>query len=216
MLSLRGDVNFLKMYGFKGLIDISEYDLSDSFDLEKFKQKVAELFDAGELEAINLPEELMGLILDSTEVEFENKSVDVESLELENVDINKLICDNFEVDDTFLLLKGSAEGYFEYDIEDNLDSLKIGYVACDVYLPQEPIYDFFCDLVLPNRLKIKDEIVEISAKNIYPKDELDAQVYKVVEGESGKYLEKIVDVELLRESWDSFEDLIQVDYDSND
>ncbi|WP_457564984.1 hypothetical protein, partial [Caminibacter sp.] len=81
--------------------------------------------------------------------------------------------------------------------------------ACDVETPEEPIYNFFCDLMLPDDLYVKDQKIGIVASNFYPKDTMVAEVYRINSG----VLERVAEIDVMHFGWDLFEDIIQVDYD---
>jgi hypothetical protein len=211
---IRGDTNLIKVYDLTPVVDAESYDLNDSKEIEKFKESVVSFLDAGELEAVDLPDELVGVVPDGAEIEIEDKTYTFEDIEYINKTVDELISENFEEGDLILLVQASGEGYFEYEENPQIDKLKIGYTACDIDVPDEPIYDFFCDLMLPYYVFEDGKKLEAIANNFYPKDSITGEVYIVrVNEEGGKYLEKACDIDLLHFGWDLFEDIIQVDYD---
>jgi hypothetical protein len=208
---LRGESNIIKVYDLTPLVDINEYDFSNSRDIERFQDVVASFLDAGEAEAVDLPTELIGVVPDSAEFEVGDKFLSFEDVEYINKSVDELISENFNEGDVLLLLQANGDGYFEY--EENPQNFRIGYTACDVDRPDAPVYEFFCDLMLPDLVKADDKKLEIVASNFYPKDTMIGEVYIVREEEGNKYLEKITDIDMLHFGWDLFEDIIQVDYD---
>ena len=210
---IRGDSNIIKVYDLTPLIDIESYDLSDSKDLENFQETVVSFIDSGEAEAVDLPEDLVGIVPDTAEIEINDNTYTFEDVEYINKSVDELISENFEEGDVLLLLQGNGDGYFEYEENPEIDDLKIGYTACDIDTPEEPIYDFFCDLILPKIVEIKGEKIEPIATNFYPKDTIIGEVYIVRKEDGNKYLEKVADIDVMHFHWDLFEDIIQVDYD---
>jgi len=209
---IRGETNLIKVYDLTPVIDLESYDLSESSDIQRLQETVGSFIDAGEVEAVNLPTDLIGVIPDTAEIETNGETYTFEDVEYVNTTVDKLISENFNEGDVILLLQGNGDGYFEYEENPSIDEVKIGYTACDIQTPDEPVYDFFCDLMLPDLVKISENKAEIIASNFYPKDTVVGEIY-VVREDNGKYLERIAEVDILHEHWDLFEDIIQVDYD---
>ncbi|EDM23544.1 hypothetical protein [Caminibacter mediatlanticus] len=210
---IRGESNIIKVYDLTPLIDIESYDLSDSKELENFQETVVSFIDSGEAEAVDLPEDLIGIVPDTAEIEINDNTYTFEDVEYINKSVDELISENFEEGDLLLLLQGNGDGYFEYEENPDINDLKIGYTACDIDTPEEPVYDFFCDLMLPKIVEVKNERIEIVATNFYPKNIIIGEVYIVRKEDGNKYLEKVADIDVMHFHWDLFEDIIQVDYD---
>jgi len=210
---IRGESLILKVYDLTPLIDISNYALDNSKDIEDFKNSVESFLEAGEAEALSFETELIGTVPENTEIEIGDETYFFEDVEYINKSVDELISEQLNEGDIIAILQAKGDGYFEYEENPKIEELKIGYTACDIETPQEPIYDFFCDLLLPDFVKISDKKLEIISKNFYPKDAVIAEVY-VVKKDGKKYLEKICDIDILHFQWDEFEDIIQVEYDS--
>ena len=210
---IRGETNIIKAYDLTPLIDLNEYDLDNARDLERFQESVASYIDAGEAEAISFETELIGTVPENTEIEIGEETYFFEDVEYINKTVDELISEQLNEGDLICLIQASGDGYFEYEENPNIDELRIGYTACDVDTPEEPIYDFFCDLLLPDLVKVGDEKLEVIAKNFYPKDTMIGEVYIVRNDGEKNYLERVCEIDLLHLQWDLFEDLIQVDYD---
>jgi len=209
---IRGETNLIKVYDLSLLLDLENYDLNEASDIQRLQETIGSYIDAGEVEAVNLPVDLMGVVPDGAEIEIGEQRYTFEDIEYINRSVDDLISANFEKGSVILLVQAKGEGYFEYEENPSVEELKIGYTACDMEAPDEPVYDFFCDLMLPGLVEINGEKAEISASNFYPKDTIVAEVYRVNE-DGSKYLEKVAEVDILHEQWDLFEDIIQVDYD---
>ena len=210
---IRGETNIIKAYDLTPLVDLESYDLDNARDLERFQESVASFIDSGEAEALTFETELIGTVPENTEIEIENETYFFEDVEYINKSVDELISEQLNEGDVVCLVQAHGDGYFEYEENPNINDLRIGYTACDIDTPEEPIYDFFCDLLLPDLVKANDEKLEVVAKNFYPKDTMIAEVYIVRSDGGTKYLEKICDIDLLHFNWDLFEDIIQVDYD---
>ncbi len=211
---IRGDSKIIKVYDLTPLVDIENYDLADAKELEKFQETVVSFVDSGEAEAVDLPEDLVGIIPDTAEIEIGDETYTFEDVEYINKSVDELISENFEEGDVLFLLQGNGDGYFEYEENPNIDEIKVGYTACDIDTPEEPVYDFFCDLMLPKIVEVNGERLEPVATNFYPKDTMVAEVYVVrINEEGAKYLERVAEIDVLHFHWDLFEDIIQVDYD---
>ncbi len=211
---IRGDSKIIKVYDLTPLVDIENYDLADAKELEKFQETVVSFVDSGEAEAVDLPEDLVGIIPDTAEIEIGDETYTFEDVEYINKSVDELISENFEEGDVLFLLQGNGDGYFEYEENPNIDEIKVGYTACDIDTPEEPVYDFFCDLMLPKIVEINGERIEPVATNFYPKDTMTGEVYIVrINNEGAKYLERVAEIDVLHFHWDLFEDIIQVDYD---
>ena len=210
---IRGESLILKVYDLTPLIDISNYALDNSKDIEDFKNSVESFLEAGEAEALSFETELIGTVPENTEIEIGDETYFFEDVEYINKSVDELISEQLKEGDIIAILQAKGDGYFEYEENPKIEELNIGYTACDIETPQEPIYDFFCDLLLPDFVKISDKKLEIISKNFYPKDAVIAEVY-VVKKDGKKYLEKICDIDILHFQWDEFEDIIQVEYDS--
>ena len=210
---IRGETNIIKAYDLTPLVSSEDYDLDNLQELEKFQEAVASYIDSGEAEALSFETELIGTVPENTEIEIGDETYFFEDVEYINKSVDELISENLNEGDVIALLEASGDGYFEYEQNPNIKELKIGYTACDVETPQEPVYDFFCDLLLPDFVKVNDEKLEITAKNFYPKDTMIAEIYIVKKEGSKKYLERICEIDVLHFGWDLFEDIIQVDYD---
>ena len=209
---IRGDTNIIKVYDLTPVIDMENYDLDSEKDREKLKDSIMSYLDNQELEAINMPNALRGVIPEGMEIQIGDEIFTFEDVDYENFKVDEIISENFEENQTLLLLQANGEGYFEYENDYPKEELKFGYIACDIENPDEPIYDFFCDLILPDEIKRGEEKLEVVATNFYPKDTIVAEAYVVRKNEEGKYLEKICDIDVLHFGWDDFEDIIQVDY----
>ncbi|WP_096258920.1 hypothetical protein [Lebetimonas natsushimae] len=212
---IRGNTNIVKVYDYSYLINLNEYDLSDSKDLERLNDAVVSFLDSGEAEALSLNEELVGVNPDGTEIEIENNVYTAEEVDYDNKNVNNIINENFKVGDVVLLLRANGEGYFEYEVNPKVDELKIGYTACDMEAPDNEFYNNFCDLLLPYSVTVNGEKIEITANNFYPKSEMTAELYVVKEEEGVKFLDKVSELDVMHFGWDLFEDIIQVDYDES-
>ena len=212
---IRGESNIIKVYDLTPLVDIESYDFADGKELERFQETVVSFVDSGEAEAVDLPEDLIGIVPDTAEIEIGDEVYTFEDVEYINKTVDELITEHFEEGDALLLLQGNGDGYFEYEENpSNIDDMRIGYTACDVKTPDENVYKFFCDLMLPKIVEVKGERLEPVATNFYPKDTMVAEVYVVRINEEGdKYLERVAEIDYLHFHWDLFEDIIQVDYD---
>ena len=210
---IRGETNIIKAYDLTPLVDVSEYDLNDAKDIENFQNAVASYIDNGEAEALSFETELIGTVPENTEIEIEDETYFFEDVEYINKSVDNLIAEQLNENDILCLVQASGDGYFEYEENPNINDLKIGYTACDVDTPDEPIYNFFCDLLLPDLVKVNDNKLEVIAKNFYPKDTMIAEVYIVRSKNRKKYLERICEIDMLHFGWDLLEDIIQVDYD---
>jgi hypothetical protein len=208
---IRGESNIIKVYDLTPVIDIDSYDLTDSRELERFEDSVVSYLDAGEVEAIEMPTDLIGVVPDSAEIEIEDNTYTFEDVTYKNRSVDELITEKFNEGDVILLIQANGDGYFEYEANPDINDVQIGYTACDIDMPDEPIYEFFCDLMLPDDLYINGEKVEIIASNFYPKDTMIAEVYRV----TSEGLERIAEIDVMHFGWDLFEDIIQVDYDEN-
>jgi hypothetical protein len=208
---IRGESNIIKVYDLTPVIDLDSYDFGDAKDLERFSENVVSYLDAGEVEAIEMPTDLMGVLPDSAEIEINENVYSFEDVIYKNRSVDEIITQQFNEGDVILLLQANGDGYFEYEVNPDINDVQIGYTACDIDLPDEPIYDFFCDLMLPDDLYVNGEKAEIAASNFYPKDTMVAEVYRVTNG----HLERIAETDVMHFGWDLFEDLIQVDYDEN-
>jgi len=166
---------------------------------------------SGEAETVSFETGLIGTVPENTEIEIEDKTYFFEDLEYINVKVDDIISEKLNEGDIICIMQASGDGYFEYEENPEISQLKIGYTACDIETPNEPVYDFFCDLLLPDLVKVNDKKQEVVAKNFYPKDTMFAEVY-IVRKEGNKYLEKICDIDILHFGWDEFEDIIQVEY----
>ena len=210
---IRGETNIIKAYDLTPLVDIESYDLDNARDLERFQESVASFIDSGEAESLSFETELIGTVPENTEIEIEDNTYFFEDIEYINKSVDDLISNQLNEGDVICLVQAHGDGYFEYEENPDIKNLKVGYTACDVDTPQEPVYEFFCDLLLPDLVKANNEKLEVIAKNFYPKDAMVAEVYVVKNNEGNNYLEKICDIDLLHFGWDLFEDIIQVDYD---
>ncbi len=211
---IRGETNILKIYDLSYLVDKNEYDFSSQKDIEQFAADAASYIDSGEAEAVDTPQSLVGVIPDDAEININEKSYTFEDVTYKNESVDALISDNFSEGDVIALFQAKGDGYFEYGENPDINTLRIGYTACDMEAPDEEIYDFFCDLMLPFDVEAEGEKLEVTASNFYPKDTVKAEIY-TVKNEGGKYLQKLCEIDILHENWDIFEDIIQVDYDQN-
>ena len=207
---IRGETNIIKAYDLTPLVDLSEYDLANTKDLERLQESVASFIDSGEAEAISFETELIGTVPENTEIEIKDDTYFFEDVEYINKSVDNLIAEQLKEGDIICLVQASGDGYFEYEENPDIKDLKIGYTACDVETPEEPIYDFFCDLLLPDLVKNKDKKIEVIAKNFYPKNTMIGEVY-VVRNDGKKYLEKVCEIDLLHFGWDLLEDIIQIE-----
>ena len=211
---IRGETNIIKAYDLTPLVDREEYDLDNLKEIEEFQEAVMSFLDSGEAETLSFETELIGTVPENTEIEIEDNTYFFDDVEYINKSVNDLIADNLNENDVICLFQASGDGYFEYEENPDIKNLKIGYTACDIDTPKEPIYEFFCDLLLPYLVKENDNKLEVVATNFYPKDTMFAEIYIVRNKDGKKYLEKVCDIDVLHYGWDLFEDIIQVDYDT--
>jgi hypothetical protein len=212
---IRGNTNIIKIYDYSYLINLNEYDLADSKEIERLNDAVASFLDSGEAEALTLNEELIGINPDGLEIEIEDNRYTTEDIEYINKNINDIINENFKIGDIVLLFRANGEGFFEYEQNPKIDELKIGYTACDIEMPDNDFYNNFCDLILPKTVEINGEKTEVIANNFYPKSEMIAGLYVVKEEEGVKFLDKVTEIDVMHVGWDLLEDIIQVDYDKS-
>jgi len=210
---IRGETNIIKVYDLTDFVDVNNYDLDNLKEIEEFKEAVTSYIDSGEVEALSFETDLIGTVPENTEIEIGDETYFFEDVEYINKSVDELISEKLEEGNVVCLIQASGDGYFEYDENPDIKKLKIGYTACDINTPDEPVYDFFCDLLLPDLIKIDDSKLEVIAKNFYPKDTMIGEVYIVKSKNGNKYLERVCEIDLLHEGWDLFEDIIQVDYD---
>jgi hypothetical protein len=211
---IRGDTNIIKIYDYSYLINLDDYDLDDSKEIERLKENVAAYLDSGEAEALSLNEDLTGINPEGIEIEIENKIFTAEDIDYINKDIDKIINENFKTGDIILLLKTNGDGYFEYEKNPDINEIKIGYSACDIKKPDNEFYNKFCDLLLPNDVEINGQKQDVIASNFYPKAEMMAELYTIM-NDNGKYLDKITEIDVMHFGWDLLEDIIQIDYDKS-
>jgi len=211
---IRGETNILKVYDLTPFIDISAYDLANPKDIEALQDSAYSYIQSGEAEALEFETELIGVVPEGSEIEIDDKVYTFEDVTYINKSVDELISENLNEGDIIAILQANGDGYFEYEENPDINSLKIGYTACDIDTPEENIYQFFCDLMLPDLVEVDEEKLEIVAKNFYPKDTMVAEIYIVRSDGGNKYLEKITDLDVLHFGWDEFEDIIQVDYDT--
>jgi hypothetical protein len=209
---IRGNTNIIKVYDYSYLINLDEYDLSDSKEIERLNDAVVSFLDSGEAEALSLNKELIGVSPDNAEIEIEENEYSAEDIEYINKNVNDIVNENFKVGDIILLIRANGDGYFEYDNNPKIDELKIGYIACDVEAPDNEFYNNFCDLLLPNCVEINGQKTEVVVNNFYPKSEIMAELYTVKEEDGVKFLDKVSEIDVMHFGWDLFEDLIQVEY----
>jgi hypothetical protein len=212
---IRGETNIMKVYDYSYLINLDEYDLTDSREIERLNETVVSFLDAGEAEALSLNEELIGVIPDDAEIEIGDNVYSSEDVEYINRYVNDIVNKNFKVGDILLFLRGNGDGYFEYDENPSIDEVKVGYTACDIEAPDNEFYNNFCDLLLPYSMEINGQKAEVVANNFYPKSEMMAELYVVKEEDGVKFLDKVTEIDVMHFDWDLFEDLIQVDYDES-
>jgi hypothetical protein len=212
---IRGETNIMKVYDYSYLINLDEYDLTDSREIERLNETVVSFLDAGEAEALSLNEELIGVIPDDAEIEIGDNVYSSEDVEYINRYVNDIVNENFKVGDILLFLRGNGDGYFEYDENPSIDEVKVGYTACDIEAPDNEFYNNFCDLLLPYSMEINGQKAEVVANNFYPKSEMMAELYVVKEEDGVKFLDKVTEIDVMHFDWDLFEDLIQVDYDES-
>ncbi len=208
---IRGETNILKIYDLTALVDLNSYDLDNEKEIENFKNTVEGYIASGEAQALDFEVDLIGTVPENTEIEIGENTYFFEDVEYINKNIDELLHEKFNEGDIVCIFQASGDGYFEYEEEPDIKNLKIGYMACDVYTPKETVYEFFCDLLLPDMVKENNKKLEVTAKNFYPKDTIIAEVY-VVKKDKAKYFEKICDIDILHFGWDEFEDIIQVEY----
>jgi len=211
---IRGETNILKVYDLTAFVDANEYDLANPKDIEAFKDAAYSFIQSGEAEALEFETELIGTVPENTEIEIGDETYFFEDVTYINKSVDELISERLNEGDIIAILQASGDGYFEYEQNPSINELQIGYTACDIDTPEEPIYDFFCDLLLPDLVKANNEKLEIVSKNFYPKDTVIAEIYRVKSKDGAKYLEKITELDILHFGWDEFEDIIQVDYDT--
>ncbi len=210
---IRGETNIIKVYDLTPLIAKDDYDLDNLKEIEKFQDTVLSYIDSGEAEALSFETELIGTVPENTEIEIGDETYFFEDIQYINKNVDNLITNSLNEGDVVCLMQASGDGYFEYEENPDINQFKIGYTACDINTPDEPVYDFFCDLLLPDLVKVNDKKLEVIAKNFYPKDTIIAEVYVVKSEKNKKYLQKICEIDVLHFGWDLFEDIIQVDYD---
>ena len=210
---IKGDTNILKVYDLSDLIDINEYDVNNLKEIEAFKESVAGFIDSGEAEALSFENELAGVVPEESEIQINGKTFTFEDVFYKNRDINGLILEQLNEGDVIAVLNLAGEGYFEYEQNPDIKNLQIGYSACDVFDIKENAFSGMCDLMLPYDVNVKDEKLEVTATNFYPKDTVKADIYIIKSEEERKYFQKICDIDILHFNWDDLEDIIQVTYE---
>jgi len=180
-LIIRGEIDNLNFYNLTtGLHTLNP---DSAYKIEELYEVVTDLVESGELDALVLPQEVKMASLDSLELELDEKSLDSSKIKLKNRDISSLVdLSENEEGELYLLRHYKGDGEFSYEVDDNLkaEDLSFDYLDCSQDFDQfdilrESYLSSFCDTIIANSLKCKDNSLEFDDFIFEPqlvKDEL--------------------------------------------
>jgi hypothetical protein len=181
-LIVRGEVDSISLYNLT--TGLQHLNINSNYKIEKLYEVVKNLLESGELDALILPDELKLISLENLDIELDEEPLDNSSLILKNSDLEYMIdTSTYKEGMVFLIrhYRGDGEYIFE-DIDDDFDinNLSFEYIDCAQELNQydilrESYLENFCDSVLADSIKYKDEPLEFDEFIFDPqlvKDEL--------------------------------------------
>jgi hypothetical protein len=203
VIKIKGAAKVAKLYNVTRLemegVDFSEYDLESAEDVRELFETVNDFVESGEADAIEPPLEIQGVDPDESAIQIGEKSYFSDELTLKNIKLEELLepIQDAEVGDIYYIrtLEGDGQWLIESEDEVTPEDVEIGYVDCSLYFDQydvlrEGYLEVICDTVLPDRLSVKDQRVEV-AEFIFDPVQIFAQLYRVVETDGVKVLERI-------------------------
>ncbi len=187
-----------------------EYDFNDQSDLQRFIEEINALAEEGELDALEDvravlaldPEGIEEITLHQGTPQEAGESLDPENFILDNLSPNAPfeMIQRAEVGDLFYLRSESGRGIWDLTGEgakEEESPMEIGYYDCtedlDVYdALRESYYDFVCDTLVPERLKVGGTPLSLDRFDFEPA-QIYGALYRVTEdSESGvKSLERL-------------------------
>ncbi|WP_456392739.1 hypothetical protein [Nitratifractor sp.] len=213
-IHIEGQTRLVALYNLSSLDTESfrteEYDLSDHGDLLRFVEEVNALAEEGELDALEDvrvvlaldPEGIEELTLHRGTPQEAGEPLDSESFVLDNLSPYAPfeMVQRAEVGDLFYLRSESGRGIWDLAgevPEEPEGPMEIGYYDCtedlDIYdALRESYYDFVCDTMVPERLKVAGTPLSLDRFDFEPA-QISGALYRVVEDpENGlKSLERL-------------------------
>ncbi len=196
-IALRGRGEVFSIYRVRDdlAIDTSKYDLSSKKDQELLYERVLELIESGEIDAISPSLQMRILFKDDVVVEIEGEDFDLDTISLEAQDLQELFANLEDIYDGEIIYLRREVGEGEFVFENEKEELTAGevtlsYIDCSNYanVLQEDINEVLCDSINIDSLKVIDDEVEESEGYFDPTNVIEDLYIVRYDQESNLYL----------------------------
>ncbi len=181
-------------------LDTSKYDISSQSDQEALYEKVEELVESGEIDAVLPSMQMRILFKDELFVEVDDQEYGVDEVNLVTQDLKDLFASFEELQDGEIIYLrreiGEGEFVFESNSEKvNLEDVSLAYIDCGNYedILQEDVNEILCDSINIDSLKVANGDIEEVEGYFNPSNTIDNLYIVKFDEEAELYLLKRLD-----------------------
>jgi len=181
-------------------VDTSKYDIGSKNDQEELYEKVEELVESGEIDAILPSFQMRILFKDELFIEVEDEEYEVDEVSLETQDLKELFSSFEDLQEGEIIYLRREVGEGEFVFESNKDDIKlnelsIAYIDCNNYedILQEDINEILCDSINVDSLKVANSKLEEVEGYFNPSNTIDNLYIVKYDEEANLYLLKRLD-----------------------
>jgi len=207
-IHIEGEASRLTLSNLRNLegAELEPADLNDAEDLREVMEQIEAYAQSGELDLATEVRSFTVLPTDGITIEKEGEEGEEDTpLSLDDIELHTLSLDPvaelmeeaLEGDLIYLRREhGPGEWRFCFDPEELSGKCTLDYFDCarfeldDYELLREAYYDYLCDMIVPESLRIADRPATVEYSLFEPRL-VYGELYRVVEKESGKELERV-------------------------
>jgi len=205
-IHMEGEASRLTLSNLRNLegADLEPADLNDAEDLREVMEQIEAYAQSGELDLATEVRSFTVLPTDGITIEIEGEEADtplsLDELELRTRSLDPVaeLMEKAENGDLIYLRReqGPAEWRFCYDPDEISGAYRMEYFDCALFdldpyqLLNEGYYDYLCDTLIPESLRIGETPAAVEYSLFEPRL-VYGELYRVVEKESGKELERV-------------------------
>lgn len=173
-LTLNGRGEMISIYSLKNdfEIDTDSYDINSLADQEALYQRVEELVDSGEIDAIMPSLQKRILFRDDATLTIEDEEYNLDDVELkdENIEDFLELFESYEDNEIFFVRRIVGDGEFVFESEEDdisINDVSLNYIDCTDYLDvvdvvQEDIVETVCDSIDIDSVDVKNQTLQES------------------------------------------------------
>ena len=205
-VALRGKGEIISLYSLKNdcEIEIDNYDLYSRADQEALYQKVVELVESGEIDAIMPSSQKRVLFRDEATIAIEDEEYTLDDILLKERSFEEFLSllEESQESEIFYIQQLVGDGEFVYENEDDhisIDDISLSYIDCNSYLErynliEEDILESLCDSIDIDSIDVNGQELSESEGYFNPTVTIDELYVTKYNEEEGSYFLERLDV----------------------